>query len=254
MHQFAAALKPLGRLLHSFWLVICVLAWAALGALAPWNEPASANVPQDGGSFPAGPIGSQNGAGTLHILPNPAYVDVGGTVTVYVWLENAENYYGLDFRFTFDKNRVSIPTNKVSPLWEVFDEDNHFIIRNVVDSVDSTYNRLWYAVTNVSPAEPFTGTGRLGAITFQGLSEGTTVLHFIYAQGGTKNGDPLNPITVDGSIIVLGPSPTPTETATPTATHTPTLTPTPTATPVLRNKFIYMPLMFKLKTVTFFTP
>ncbi|MGB9593324.1 MAG: cohesin domain-containing protein, partial [Anaerolineae bacterium] len=177
--------------------------------------------------------------GTIRILPNPAYVDVGGTVTVYVWLENGGNYYGLDFRFLYEKAKVSIPANKATLLWEVFDEENHFIIKNTVESVDATYNRYWYSVTNINPAEPFTGTGRLCSITFLGLAPGETALDFVYAKGSTRDGDALYPIQVDGTLIVRGPTDTPTPTptntptATPTATNTPTATPTrtPTATP-----------------------
>ncbi|MBC7240452.1 MAG: hypothetical protein H5T71_10170, partial [Chloroflexi bacterium] len=129
MRKIVATWKHRVHSLVSFWLVLFVVAWAALGGLMPWGQRAAASVPQDTGTAASGPMASSNGAGTVRILPNPAYVDVGGTVTVYVWLENAENYYGLDFRFTFEKARVSIPANKASLLWEVFDEENHLVVK-----------------------------------------------------------------------------------------------------------------------------
>ena len=140
--------------------------------------------------------------GTIRIRPQPASVGVGGTVTVDVWLENAGNVYGLDFRLNFEKAKVSVPSGKVTPLWEVFDENNSFPIANKVTSVNGTYNQIQYALTNVNPAEPFTGTGRVCSITFSGLAEGTTALDFTYAKASTRDGDPLYPAQVDGVILI----------------------------------------------------
>ncbi|MBC7265224.1 MAG: hypothetical protein H5T64_12845 [Chloroflexi bacterium] len=166
--------------------------------------------------------------GTLRISPPSATIDVGGNVTVDILLENGGNYYGLDLRFSFDKNLVSVPSGQVTPLWEVFDPVNHFIIKNQADNANGT---VWYAVTNINPAEPFTGTGRICSVTFSGLAPGTTALHFTYAKGSTRDGAALWPALVDGQIVVRGPTETPTHTPSPTATPTETPTHTPTYTP-----------------------
>jgi hypothetical protein len=174
-------------------LAIAAAALLALAALTSAAAGPRASSPQMATDMP----------GMIRILPQPAFVGVGGTVTVDVWLENVGNIYGLDFKLNFEKAEVSIPSGKVTPLWEVFDEDNQFTISNKVISVDGAYNQLQYALTNVNPAEPFTGTGRVCSITFSGLAEGTTALDFTYAKGSTQDGDPLYPVQVDG-IIVIG--------------------------------------------------
>ena len=140
--------------------------------------------------------------GTLRIVPAGALVNVSRAVTVEVWLEDAGNYYGLDLRLAFDPALVQVPAGRVTPLWEVLDSSNHFIIKNEANNISGT---VWYAVTNMNPAEPFTGTGRICTIALTGLVSGTTPLRFTYTKGSTRNGEGLYPATVDGSITVQAP-------------------------------------------------
>jgi len=174
-------------------LIVSISVLLCLGALT-----AAAAAPRHAPN----PASASDAAGTLRIRPQPARVDAGGTVTVQVWLENAGNYYGMDFKIVFEKAKVSVPSGNVTLLWEVFDPDNHFAIKNSVTSVDATHSQVWYSVTNLIPAEPFTGTGRLCSITFSGIAEGTTLLDFTYAKGSTRDGGALYPTQVDGAIVV----------------------------------------------------
>jgi hypothetical protein len=155
---------------------------------------------------PGPALGQEAGAcdtpGTLRIVPGSASVQVGQAVTVEVWLEGAGNYYGLDLRLAFNPTRVRVPAGRVTPLWEVLDSANHFAIKNEADNISGT---VWYAVTNMNPAEPFTGTGRICAIGFSGLAPGETTLHFTYAKGSTRGGEGLYPAAADGSIVVSAP-------------------------------------------------
>ena len=178
-------------------LAIAIAVLLVLAALTSAAAGPRASSPQAATDMP----------GTIRIRPQPASVGVGGTVTVDVWLENVGNIYGLDFKLNFEKARVSVPSGKVTPLWEVFDGVNSFTIVNRVTSVDGTYNQIQYALTNVNPAEPFTGTGRVCSITFSGLAEGTTALDFPDTlierpKGSTRDGDPLYPVAVDGVILI----------------------------------------------------
>jgi hypothetical protein len=135
--------------------------------------------------------------GTLRLLPEVAVVEVGRAVTLEVWLENGGNYYGLDARLTFDPAMVQVPAGRVASLWEVFDSSNHFLIKNEANNISGT---VWYAVTNINPSEPFTGTGRICAISFTALVSGTAPLQLSYAKGSTRDGSPLYPARANGSI------------------------------------------------------
>jgi len=137
--------------------------------------------------------------GTIRLDPSPATADVGEPVTTYVWLENGADYYGIDIRFRFDEDLVSIPSGHVTPLWDVFDESNQMIIKNQVDD-----GLIWYSITNLNPAGPFTGTGRICSITLVPLVEGLSALDLCYAKGATRDGDPLFPTQSDGLIKTPG--------------------------------------------------
>ncbi len=164
-------------------LCLLVLGSGAQGAPVVKNDPAQS----------AGP------AGTIRILPFPAHASPGGTVTVDVWLEGGTNYYGIDVRLYFDTARLQATATQVTPIWEVFDENNHFIIKN---QVNNSTGEIWYAVTNTNPAEPFTGMGRIFSVTFVGAEPGAAVLDFYYVKGSTRDGDALYPTQVDGAILV----------------------------------------------------
>jgi hypothetical protein len=138
-------------------------------------------------------------AGTLRLVPASAQVDPGDTVQVEVWLENVAEYYTLDVRVGFDPELVEVPDGGVDPLWDLFDKNNHWIIRK---QVDHDAGEVWYAVTNLNPAQAFEGTGRVCAITFQGLTSGTTSLDINYAQGSTRFGESLYPEQVGGQLTV----------------------------------------------------
>ncbi|MFZ0546642.1 MAG: hypothetical protein WAM60_14445 [Candidatus Promineifilaceae bacterium] len=75
------------------------------------------------------------------------------------------------------------------------------------------------------------GVVELGEMTFNGTSFGTSALHIVV--GTWSDGNPDEPILIDGQVIVQGITPSPTFTSTPTSTSTPTptATNTPTSTP-----------------------
>lgn len=148
----------------------------------------------------AEPVQALDLPSVIRVLPAPTSVPVGGSVTVDIWREDVGNYYGIDFRLSYDPALVQVPAGAVTPMWKVFDPINHFIIKNTAAD-----GQVWYAVTNINPAEPFTGTGRVASITFSGLADGTTALHFTYAKGSTRTGVSMYPVTVDGSVEVRVP-------------------------------------------------
>jgi hypothetical protein len=168
--------------------------------------------------------GAQAQAGTIRISPTLTTVSVGEIVTVEVWLEDIADYYGVDFRLYFNPNVVEAPSGVATPLWDIFDEGNHWITRNEADNINGT---VWYALTNLNPAQPFTGTGRICSITFRAREVGTTTLDIYYAKGSTRNGEGLYPVQVDGEIVAASPvelTPTTDSATTPYAIQVYTLT------------------------------
>jgi hypothetical protein len=202
-----------------------LLAILALGPLRPGQ---AAPAPEGGDAASESPVcgpGSREvgalGAGTISIVPTATLVLIGGTVSVDVRISDVTDLYGMDFRICFDPTIATIPSSNGTLLWEVFDQFNNFQIRNGVFNANATYcpctsisgNKFyWYSVTQtddpLDPGHPlpFTGSGDLARLTFQGVTLGTTDLHFCYSKGSTKDGGALYPTQVDGKIIVTEPT------------------------------------------------
>jgi hypothetical protein len=223
--QFGAGIPVARRNALGLLVPLLLLATLLLGPLLPGM---AGPVPDEGDVAPkpllcnpgAGEVGAL-GAGTISISPVVAYTTVGSSVSVDVWISDVTDLYGMDFRICFDPNIAAIPSNDGTLLWEVFDPVNNFQIRNGVFDAYAMYcpctsiptNKFyWYSVTqtddpfNPGTPLPFSGSGRLARLTFQGMAVGTTALHFCYAKGSTKDGDPLWPTMVDGSITVSEPT------------------------------------------------
>jgi len=139
--------------------------------------------------------------GTVRLAPASARISPGETTEVVVWLESAEDYYGIDVRIGFDPDVVDVPDGRVTPVWDLFNASSHWIVRN---HVYGEQGEIWYAVTNHNPAAPFDGTGRICRINFRGVSTGTTTLAVHYARGSTNLGQSLEPARA-GAEIIVGP-------------------------------------------------
>ncbi|MGD9030214.1 MAG: cohesin domain-containing protein [Anaerolineae bacterium] len=138
-------------------------------------------------------------AGATCVDPASAAAEVGDDITVDVVLSDGAAYYGLEFQLSFDPDVVTVSSAQVDPVWEVFDAEHHWIVRNDVDNVSGTVH---FAVTNLHPAEPFSGTGRVCTITFTALAPGRTPLHLSGVRGATHDGAALSPTSRDGQIVV----------------------------------------------------
>ena len=179
-------------------------------------------------------IGIMAEPGTIRVIPSPANVTPGGTVTVDIRLEGVEDYYGIEIQLSFDPSIVQVPSMMATPRWDLFDPFNSMIVRNYVDNSAGTF---LYVITNTNPGAPFSGSGRVCSLTFEGVTEGTSNLIFEHAKGSTIDAEPLWPARINGSIVVAANTPTPTDTLTitDTPTDTPTITDTPTDTPTITD-------------------
>lgn len=141
------------------------------------------------------------GAPSVQVLPPSVHLEsVGESTPLDVYLEGVEGIYGLDVRLSFDPEIVTVPAGRVTPLWEVFDPYNHFVVKNEVNNEAGT---IWYAVTNINPAEPFSGGGRVCSIVFQGEAEGISDITFTYAKGSDRDGTAIWP-EPQGGLIAVG--------------------------------------------------
>lgn len=170
---------------------------------------------------------SVTAAATTTVLdPASVSIAVGGDAWVAIRINNVADLYGADVRLVFDPLIVevmdAVPGSPVSLEVGAMPYPD-FVIKN---QADNSAGDIWYAVTQLNPREPASGTGILARIHIRGKANGTTTLTFINHDLVTRDGQMIAN-SVGSCFIQVG---TIGSTATPTATPTPTTTPVPTNT------------------------
>ena len=140
---------------------------------------------------------------TLTINPVSANITVDETVVVDVAVEGVSDLYGVALELTFDQTLV-----------EVVDADTgtggvqiatgscpapDFVVRNAVDNSTGMIN---YDVSSLAPTQACNGTGVVASITFRGLAEGTSSVHFNAWLLADSNGIEITTTTQDGDVNV----------------------------------------------------
>jgi LysM repeat protein len=185
------------------------------------------------------------GSTMLQFDPASAQVGVGGVTAVQLRLENVDNLYGIEVHLAFDKDVVQVEDDDPArdgvqiAVGEIPYPD--FPVQNMADNLGG---RLDYAVVQLSPRPPASGSGVVATIHFRGMRPGTSAIHFTHAKLASPDGFAIPVTWQDGIIVVNGangptatPTPTPgTATPSPTATASPpppspTTSPGPTSTP-----------------------
>jgi LysM repeat protein len=181
------------------------------------------------------PAGHGMAQGTrVFIDPPTREVAVDATTQVDVRIENVSSLYAFEVHLTF-----------APALLEVVDADPgtdgvqiqpgtflspDYVAQNVVNQADG---KIDFAVTQMAPHEPVSGSGILVTVTFKGEAAGDSDIT-VGVLLSDRDGGPISAGTQGGRITVTtGPTwtHTPTSTPGPTPTYTPTPTPTPTSTP-----------------------
>lgn len=124
--------------------------------------------------------------------PSVAIGPVTTTLTVDLYVENAANLYGADVRFLFDPTVAQVvdvdpfaPGVQIQPLADLLTPG--FVIRRDADNASGL---IWYAMTQLNPSPPVTGSGALARVTFQPLSTAAftmpVVNHQLAGPGGVE--------------------------------------------------------------------
>lgn len=117
---------------------------------------------------------------TIRCDPAPASQFNGNTININLYLENVADLYGADVKLLFDVVNLQVvdaspaePGIQLLPLAGFLAPD--FVLRKIGDNVSGS---AWYAVTQLNPHLPVTGSGPIVRVTLQALRAGTFVLPF----------------------------------------------------------------------------
>jgi len=182
------------------------------------------------------PAGQAMTGTVVRLDPPSVQIDPGETTTIDIIIQDVEGLYGGDVQLAFDPTVIEIlDADPIAPGIQIQTGTAPSPDWRVKNEADNTTGRIWYAVLQLNPTLPFTGTGTMASITLRGLAEGSTALAFTYHLLGNRDGEEIPATTQDGSVTVGSPSmvdtPTPTTTNYPQAPLSETVPPpTPTAT------------------------
>jgi hypothetical protein len=116
---------------------------------------------------------------TLWIDPPETTLPVSNTFTVDVMVSDVTDLYGVELEITFDPNLVEVvdadPGTAGIQIQPGGCPSPDFVVLN---SADNTTGTISYAATSISPSPPCNGSGVIASITFHGLAEGTSSVHF----------------------------------------------------------------------------
>ena len=178
------------------------------------------------------PVLAQGGT-VVKVEADQVTVEVGGTVTVLVNIENVSDLYGVEMLITYDVDRLEIiDADATKPGIQVAPGDflsPDFPGANLVEE-----GIIDYAVTQVAPRVPASGDGILLRIVFRAKAAGEASVTLDSILLSNPVGAGIANTRLSGSVRVGSDAPAPPETPLPEQTPTPIATPPPDspATPV----------------------
>jgi len=174
------------------------------------------------------------------VRSDPAQLEVnaGQIATLSVVLADAQNVYGIDVSATFDPQLVEVvdadpAKDGIQATPGAFPKPD-FVARNVADNQAGT---LRYAITQINPTEPASGTGVLFTVQLQAKAAGGEAPFTIGPLEMADRTGQLLDVQAESSVIRVVPAEQATPTQAPAAAvteSTPAPTPAaagPTATP-----------------------
>ena len=178
-----------------------------------------------------GPLGLVSRAGTtISLDPDAVSLAVGGDAWITILIMDVQNLYGADVRLSFNPAVIEVLDAIAGEPISLQPGDTpfpDFIIKNQADNAAGT---IWYAVVQLNPRDPISGSGILASIHIRGKGNGSTSLHFTNHDLVTRDGSEIDNTAGSCAIQVGAGGPTATRTRTRTSTATVTRTRTPGAT------------------------
>jgi hypothetical protein len=159
----------------------------------------------------------------LKFTPQPLTVGLNQTVNLGIEINSITNLYGFDITVNADPGVVEF----VSIAQGSFLDPGYALI-NQVNTINGTAH---FALTQLSPSTPKTGTGNLFIISVKGKTTGITTLTITNFQLVRADGSFISVDVNNGQMVVGTGGQTLTPTATVIFTPTRTVTPFPTGTP-----------------------
>jgi LysM repeat protein len=174
----------------------------------------------------------------IRVQPPNQQLKLGDTTAVEIWIDNVTDLVGVDIQLQFNPEVLQVQDIDSGQEGVQIQPGNFLSPDFVIDNrAENTTGSIFYALVQVAPTSPVSGSGWLATISFRAVAEGNSQLAFTSAQLVTMVDGKLEQVSVvsqPGQITVGQPTGEPTATFTPTLTSEPdqpTSTPTSTSAP-----------------------
>lgn len=114
----------------------------------------------------------------VKVLPTRGSFGEGAQIQVEIRIVDVQDLYGADVRLAFDPALLQVidadpntPGTQITPRSDLLSPD--FVIKNEADNQAGT---VWYAVTQLNPTPPASGTGALFSFAFSVVGSGTATV------------------------------------------------------------------------------
>ena len=149
---------------------------------------------------------AQDGQTMVTIKPVSGTYAVGDTIAVEVWIEDVEDLYGADVRLRFNPSRFTVqdadltqPGVQITPRADLLSPD--IVVKKEADNAAGT---VWYAVSQLNPRPPASGSGAICSFTLQVLSGWNGDLTIHYHKLSDKNAEEIESAAQDASYTLEG--------------------------------------------------
>lgn len=193
-----------GRRLEPGWAICAGLALSlSLVCLSAGSLRVAANAP----AAATVPVAPDVTGATLSFMPAPVTLRGCETIPVEVWVRDISALYAADVRVTFDKDVLEVVdadpgSSGVQVQMGSFLSPDYVVSRDADNSAGVTR----YALTQLAPTPPASGSGILFTILFRARSESTAApLTFAQVELADRNGVVMSVAAVNSSVQTLAP-------------------------------------------------
>lgn len=136
---------------------------------------------------------SHNQTATVRCEPDLLLAAVGATASVTIYVQDVADLYGLDVRMQFDPAYAQVVDAdpaaagvQIQPLGGFLSPD--FVVRRTADNATGL---IRYAVTQVAPSPPVSGSGAVARIDLRGVQPGVINVPFTQVELVRNNGSAI---------------------------------------------------------------
>jgi hypothetical protein len=142
----------------------------------------------------------------LHIIPPAGSFQIGQEKDIEIWVDDVTDLYGVDIQLQFDPALFEVvdanpglPGVQITPRNDLLSTD--LVARKEADNVAGT---VWYAVTQLNPSPPVSGSGALFALRLRALTPGSGQLAFTNQQLSTRDAELIPATSSAATYTVTG--------------------------------------------------